>query len=208
MKQIEMEEFCNNSRSYLNTSGVGEAVSTSLSNLYKLEKKPANPIEFIRRNLPPTQKETVAELTAELADLNNDIEKLRSMLPKVEPIKDTNSVENDESNELNSNFEANLEEFEPKTTDTEVNPNDLENQNKADIEVNPDNLENQKVHQEPIGMEIVNESNELNSNIEANLEEFEPKKADTEVNADGVENPNKADTEANPDDLEAQKEHQ
>lgn len=187
-----MEEACNNFRSYLNSSGCGEAISTSLSNLYKLEKKPANPIEFIRRNLPPSQKETVADLTAELADLNNDIEKLRSMLPKIQQIKDANPVENVESNELNSNFEAHLEEFELKEADTEVNSDDLKNQNKADTGVKPDDLKNKKERQEPMGMDIVNESNnELNGNIECNLEEFEPDTADTEVNLDSLESQKK-----------------
>lgn len=77
-----MEEACTNFRAYLHSSGVAEALSMALLSLYKLNKKPANPIEFIRQHLPPEQAETIAGLTSQLEDLKKDIEKLRKMLPK------------------------------------------------------------------------------------------------------------------------------
>lgn len=77
-----MEEACQNFRTYLHSSGVAEALSSTLLNLYRLNKKPTNPIEFIRQNLPPPLPDTIASLTAELDSLNKDIEKLRKMLPK------------------------------------------------------------------------------------------------------------------------------
>lgn len=77
-----MEEACNQFRSYLHSSGVADALAASLTSLYQLKKKPENPVEFIRQNLPPTQEETISGLTNELAELTNDIDKLREMLPK------------------------------------------------------------------------------------------------------------------------------
>ena len=77
-----MEEACTNFRSYLHSSGVSEALSVALLSLYKLSKKPANPIEYIRQNLPPEQGETTDGLTRRLEDLKKDIEKLKKMLPK------------------------------------------------------------------------------------------------------------------------------
>lgn len=77
-----MEEACTNFRAYLHSSGVSEALSMALLSLYKLSKKPTNPIEYIRQNLPPEQAETIAGLTNQLEDLKKDIEKLKKMLPK------------------------------------------------------------------------------------------------------------------------------
>lgn len=77
-----MEEACTNFRAYLHSSGVSEALSVALLSLYKLSKKPANPIEYIRQNLPPEQGETIDGLTRRLEDLKKDIEKLKKMLPK------------------------------------------------------------------------------------------------------------------------------
>lgn len=77
-----MEEACTNFRAYLHSSGVSEALSMALLSLYKLSKKPTNPIEYIRQNLPPVQAETIASLTNNLEDLKKDIQKLKKMLPK------------------------------------------------------------------------------------------------------------------------------
>lgn len=77
-----MEEACTNFRAYLHSSGVSDALSAALLSLYKTSKKPANPIEYIRQNLPPEQAETIAGLTHRLEDLKKDIEKLKKMLPK------------------------------------------------------------------------------------------------------------------------------
>lgn len=77
-----MEEACQNFRTYLHSSGVAEALSSTLLSLYRLNKKPTNPVEYLRQNLPPPIPETIAGLQAELDDLNKDIEKLTKMLPR------------------------------------------------------------------------------------------------------------------------------
>lgn len=78
-----MEETCIKYRAYLQQSGVMEAISDTLLELFQLgkENRPPNPTEFLRQNLAPAQTDSIASLTAELQELYNEIEKLRKIIP-------------------------------------------------------------------------------------------------------------------------------
>lgn len=115
-----MEEACNSFRTYLNSSGIGEALETTLTALFQMKTWPANPMEFIRQNLPPAQNETTASLSAELIDLRKDIENLRKMMPKEDPLPLPDIIEEPkhEDGTEQTEIEAQLEELELKMEST------------------------------------------------------------------------------------------
>lgn len=78
-----MEETCIKYRAYLQQSGVLEAISDTLLELFRLgkENRPHNPTEYLRQNLAPAQEESIASLTAKLEELTEEIEKLRKIIP-------------------------------------------------------------------------------------------------------------------------------
>lgn len=88
-----MDDACNKFRGYLHKTGVNDAFVIALTELYRLKERPANPTEFIRQNLPPAQAESIASLTAELDELEKEIDNLRKMIPpdRLPPRKDDDS---------------------------------------------------------------------------------------------------------------------
>lgn len=100
---MELIEACEKFKTYLYSSGVSDAILVPLISLCQMRRKPENPIEYIRQNLPPPEDFTVASLTNQLNGLRKDIENFRKMLPKetipepeVKPVED----EFDENDDL------------------------------------------------------------------------------------------------------------
>lgn len=79
---MELKEACEKFRTFLYSSGVSDAIVVPLINLCQMRRKPENPIEYIRQNLPPPEDFTVASLTNKLNLLKKDIENFRKMLPE------------------------------------------------------------------------------------------------------------------------------
>lgn len=128
-----MDEACDNFRTYLASSGTSEALIVALTNLYRMGKRPNNPIEFIRQNLPPVHEETIASLTAELQALRKDCENLRKMLPKeelpaenAEPKMESKS-EDDEDAEPAEEEDAKPAESEQIPSENEVPKSEVPN---------------------------------------------------------------------------------
>lgn len=80
-----MEDACNKFQSYFYSSGVAEALRSTLVLLREMKKKPKNSVEFIRQNLPPAQTESIASLKYELAQLKKDLVWLMKAAAKIKP---------------------------------------------------------------------------------------------------------------------------
>lgn len=75
-----MEDACNKFRAYLHRSGVSEALMSSITSMYFELERPANATEYLRQHLPPVQEKTIAGLTNELEELQNEIDGIRNVL--------------------------------------------------------------------------------------------------------------------------------
>lgn len=136
-----MEEACNKFRNYLQSSGTAEALTASLTSLYRLKKWPESPVEFIRQHLPPVQEETISGLTKELEDLNQDIAKIQKMIP-VEKIPDRRL---DTVDEIVTEIEQN-----PDTIGDDIGLESMQgNAKEGDSVQNPEEVQEQATTSEP-----------------------------------------------------------
>lgn len=99
---MELKIAADKFKTYLHSSGVSDAIEAPLIQLFHLRRKPENPIEYIRQNLPPPEDFTVASLTHQLHGLRKDIENFRKMLPEQKVPEPVEAVEDeiDENEDL------------------------------------------------------------------------------------------------------------
>lgn len=121
-----MDEACNSFRDFIQSKGISDALVSAMESLHRLRRKPHNPIEFIRQNLPPVQKDTIASLTSELEELKKDIQNIRKRLPEKkvpEPeieVIDEESEHEDFDDTEQAESEPNPNESRPIAIDTNV----------------------------------------------------------------------------------------
>lgn len=114
-----MDEACDSFRDFIRSKGISDALASALESLHRLRRKPKNPIEFIRQNLPPVQEDTIADLTNELEALKKDIQNIRKRLPEKKiPEPEIEVTEEDSENEEHDDIEQ--AEFESKPDESKL----------------------------------------------------------------------------------------
>lgn len=107
----KMDEACDNFRSYFQSNGISEALTSIFTKLSRMRRRPENSIEFVRQNLPPAQEDTIARLTNELQELEKDIVGIRKRLP-VKKIPEPAIEEDDEHSDLDNDELIGIEKTE------------------------------------------------------------------------------------------------
>lgn len=109
-----MEDACIAFGLYLNISDTAEAVSNALLNLFLLQEKPDNAVEFIRENLDPSVNLHFAKLKREIQSAEEELAQLDALVAECRAKSIKLIEEQAEALELDANIFGDVSETNAK----------------------------------------------------------------------------------------------